>query len=94
MRETLLALLLLLAGCSMNEQRAKIKVIDPVTREAIVSIDLKVSKSNLAYWSRFQADTDTFGMTTRVYNAEGRPDADTVQAITEGIVQGVVGAVK
>jgi len=81
--------LLFMCGCSTQRQTAEAVVLDPATGFVCV-IGPQVSKTNFLYWSKFQADVDTFGMTTKVYNAEGKPDAESVKAIAEGVVKALL----
>ena len=84
----LLVLLFLAGGCSANQQKA-VGVLYPDGR---YQVRLELNKVNFLYWSKFQADTDTFGMTAKVYNAEGRPDAESIKAISQSILEAVAQA--
>jgi DNA repair exonuclease SbcCD ATPase subunit len=66
--------LLCLSGCSHTEQRATLA-------NAHQMIDLKVSKTSFLYWSRFSADTDTFGMTMSARNVESGVDMDVLEQL-------------
>ena len=82
---------LLLCGCSVNRQSAEIEAVDP-TANMVYRVELTHEKKSFLYWSKFQADADTFGMTTHVYNAEGKPDAEAIQAFSEGILEAIAEA--
>jgi len=68
-------------GCSSMEQSAEFT--NPDTK---ASIKLSNSKSSFMYWSKYQAEVNTFGMTTNIYDAEGRPDPNSIKAAAEGAV--------
>ena len=79
---------LFMCGCSANTQSAYFTSTNPDTG-VVNSVKLSVSKHNFLYGSKFQADTDTFGMKVNVHNAEGKPDEASVKAMVEGIIAGL-----
>lgn len=77
-------ILICCCGCSMQEQSAKYNEYGCLETA-------KVWKVNFLYWSKFQADTNTCGMTVDVKNAEGRPDAEAIEAFfTSPVIQAVM----
>ena len=71
-------------GCSNMKQSAEFT--DPNG----FGVKLVNSKSSCMYWSKYKASVDTFGMKTEVYNAEGRPDPNSVKALAEGVTDAIL----
>ena len=86
----LMILAFLLSSCSHNKQRTRTYVDDQLVQEMVVE------KISFCYWTKFRAMTLTEPnmMVVYVYDAEGKPDAETAKAITEGIISGAVGVMK
>jgi hypothetical protein len=81
--------ILFLCGCSCQEQKCIVHAVIP-ERGIVADVDLKVSKVSFMYWSKYQADVNTFGMTTHVYNAEGKPDAEAIKAVADGVIKALL----
>ncbi len=74
-----------IGGCSTMKQSAEFT--DPNTNARVKLVN---TKSSFCYWSKYQADVNTFGMTTYIYDAEGRPDPNSVKAVAEGVTSAIL----
>ena len=72
-------------GCSTMKQSAVF-----TNNKVGASIKLSNSKTSFMYWSKYQARVDTFGLSTEVYNAEGRPDPNSVEAAVKGATKALL----
>ncbi len=75
-------------GCSHMKQSAEFTEPDGT------KVKLSNSKSAFMYWSKYQASVYNYGMETEVYNAESRPDPNSVKALTEGVTDTILKGVK
>jgi len=72
-----------IGGCSTMKQSAEF-------RAGEAKVKLVNTKSSFLYWSKYKAKVDTFGLTTVVYDAEGRPDPNSVEAAVKGAVEAML----
>ena len=85
----LVILLLLTAlGCSTMKQSAEFTDPDGI------SVKLVNSKTSIMYWSKYKARVNNHGMSADFYNAEGRPDPNSVKAIAEGVTDAFLKGVR
>ena len=85
----LVILLLWIAlGCSTMKQSAEF------TNPDGTGVKLVNSKTSWMYWSKYKARVDNYGMSADFYNAEGRPDPNSVKAIAEGVTDAFLKGVR
>jgi hypothetical protein len=70
-------------GCSNMKQSAEF------TKDG-VGVKLVNSKSTFMYWSKYKASVHNYGMSAIVYDAEGRPDPNSVKAFAEGVTETIM----
>ena len=68
-------------GCSTMKQSAEF------TKDGV---KLSNSKSSFMYWSKYQARVENYGMSADFFNAEGRPDPNSIKAFVEGVADAIL----
>jgi len=79
----IIIVVLALCGCTTMKQSAEFKLGD-------TDVKLVNTKTSVLYWSKYQATVDNYGLTTKVYNAEGAPDPNAVEAALKGVVEALL----
>jgi hypothetical protein len=75
-------LLLAVPGCSSTRQQLVTQTEIPALN-ATITETATLHRWSFFYWTKFQADTKTGEMTARVYNAEGKPDTESIEAVVD-----------
>ena len=84
----LIGLVVYVLGCSTMKQSAVFTSPDGT------SVKLVNSKTSIMYWSKYKARVNNHGMSADFYNAEGRPDPNSVKAIAEGVTDAFLKGVR
>jgi len=76
----ILACMAMLTGCSSTTQKL-VTVTNIPQFDATITETASLSRTSFMYWTKFQGEAKTGEMTTTIYNAECRPDTESIKAI-------------